>query len=80
MSDRALVYSNKKCYQREIEHQQRIHRQKLASIKPTSQTAARTGLDLTRPATMDLKHVRLNAKRLLVRPRAARASTWRGGV
>lgn len=67
MSNKAPPYANKHCHAREVEASQRIHREKLASIKPTSQTHAKTSLDSGRPATMDLKHLKFKSKKMLVR-------------
>jgi hypothetical protein len=63
----APAYANKKCWQREVEHAQKLHKSKLATIKPTSQTNSKTVLDFERPKTMDMTHVKNKSKKLLVR-------------
>ncbi len=67
MLPRELWYSNKTCHQREIEAAQALHRSRLATIKPTSQGNTRPALDLTRPETLDLKHMKYNSKKMQVR-------------
>jgi hypothetical protein len=68
----APPYANKKCWQREVEHAQKLHKDKLATIRPTSQTNSRTLLDFERPKTMDMTHVKNKSKKLLVRAAAPR--------
>ena len=66
MLPKPMQYSNRLVYAREVEAQQRLHRHRLATMRPTSHTNSKSQLDMTRPETMDLVHLKLKAKKLQV--------------
>ena len=66
MLPKPMQYSNRLCYAREIEAQQRLHRHRLATMRPTSHTNSKGLLDMARPETMDMTHVKTKAKKLQV--------------
>ncbi len=58
---RALVMDNKLCYQREVERNQLIHRNKLETMKSTAKSNSCHQMDNNRPKRH--KHLEQNAKR-----------------
>lgn len=64
MLPKPMQYSNRLVYTREIEAQQRLHRHRLATMRPTSHTNSRSQLDMARPETMDMVHLKVRAKKM----------------
>jgi hypothetical protein len=60
-TNQPLKADNKLCYQRDIEIRQRIHRQKLATMRPTSKSNSRGALDNTMPQRH--RHLELKLKK-----------------
>lgn len=58
---RALKADNKLCYARDVEQRQRIHRQKLATMRPTSKSNSKASLDNNRPQRH--RHLELKLKK-----------------
>ena len=56
----SLKAVNKLCYQRDVDNRQRIHKNKLATMRPTSKSNSKSALDNNRP--MRQRHLELNLK------------------
>ena len=63
--DRGLKSCNRVCYERDVLQSQRIHRRKIAAMKPTSSHPWKaTHMDYNQPKTMGMSHLKAksNAK------------------
>lgn len=58
---RSLKSDNKLCYARDVEYRQRIHRQKLATMRPTSKSNSKSALDNNAPQRH--RHLELKLKK-----------------
>lgn len=59
--NRAAMYPNKLCYQREVDKNKRIHAQRLKNMKATNRTNSASLMDNRPPRRF--KHLQLNLKK-----------------